>query len=127
MVEQQAAAGSTIPPPDPGVLDGVFRALADPTRRDMLRRLAGGEQTITELAEPCAMSFAAASKHVRVLEKAGLVRRTVRGRSHHCRLEAARLAEAQQWLAFYQRFWAERFDALDSLLLPRGPHDDGAK
>jgi DNA-binding transcriptional ArsR family regulator len=127
MVEQPAAVGPTTPPPDPRVLDGVFRALADPTRREMLQRLAAGERTITELAEPCAMSFAAASKHVRVLEKAGLVRRTVRGRSHHCRLEAARLAEAQHWLAFYQRFWAERFDALDSLLLPRRQHDDGGK
>ena len=98
------------------VLDGVFRALANPTRRHMLRRLAAGTRTITELAGPCEMSFAAASKHVRVLERAGLVHRTVRGRAHHCRLEAHRLADAQAWLAFYQRFWTGRLDALDLML-----------
>ena len=102
--------------PDPRVLDQVFRALGDRTRRDMLRRLAEGERTVTELAEPCAMSLAAASKHVRVLERAGLVRRTIRGRTHHCRLAAARLSDAERWLAFYQRFWTERFDALDRVL-----------
>jgi DNA-binding transcriptional ArsR family regulator len=94
----------------------VFRALGDRTRRDMLRRLAAGDRTVTELAEPCAMSLAAASKHVRVLERAGLVRRTIRGRTHHCRLAAARLSEAERWLAFYQRFWNERFEALDRVL-----------
>jgi len=115
MVEQQAA-GPTGPTFDPRGLDGVFRALADPTRRDMLRRLAAGERTITELAKPCAMSFAAASKHVRVLERAGLVHRTVRGRTHHCRLEPGPLADAQAWLNFYQRYWTERLDALETLL-----------
>jgi len=120
MVDQQTAG---LPPFDPQVLDDVFHAIADRTRRDMLRRLAAGERTVTELAEPCAMSLAAASKHVRVLERAGLVRRTIRGRTHHCRLEARRLADAQQWLAFYQRFWAERFDALDSLLSSRADDD----
>ena len=115
MLEQQAAGS---PAPDPRVLDGVFRALADPTRRDMLRRLAGGERTITELAEPCAMSFAAASKHVRVLERAGLVQRTVRGRTHLCRLEPRPLADAQEWLNFYQGFWTERLDALETMLRP---------
>jgi DNA-binding transcriptional ArsR family regulator len=111
----------TAPPPnvDPAVLDGVFRALGDRTRRDMLRRLAAGERTISELAEPLDMSFAAASKHVRVLERAGLVHRNVRGRTHHCRLETARLAEAQQWLGFYQRFWMDRFAALDQVLAAR--------
>ncbi len=116
MVEQQAATAPVGPPFDPQVLDGVFQALADPTRRGMLRRLAAGERTITELAEPCAMSFAAASKHVRVLERAGLVHRTVRGRTHHCRLEPAPLADAQAWLAFYQRYWTTRLDALETLL-----------
>ncbi len=81
----------------------------------MLRRLAAGERTITELAEPCAMSFAAASKHVRVLERAGLVHRTVRGRTHHCRLEPRPLADVQAWLTFYQRYWAGGLDALESL------------
>ncbi len=97
-------------------LDGVFRALADPTRRRMLRRLATGERTITQLAEPCAMSFAAASKHVRVLERAGLVHRTVRGRSHFCRLEPRPLADAQAWLSFYERYWSERLDTLETML-----------
>jgi DNA-binding transcriptional ArsR family regulator len=88
-------------------LDHIFSALADPTRRDMLRRLAERERTISELAAPCDMSFAAASKHVRMLERAGLIRRTVRGRTHHCRLEPAPLADAQAWL-----------DALEEMFRP---------
>ncbi|HZH51590.1 MAG TPA: metalloregulator ArsR/SmtB family transcription factor [Microvirga sp.] len=94
-------------------LDAVFHALADPTRREMLRRLAAGERTIGELAAPFRMSFAGASKHVRALESAGLVRRTVRGRSHVCRLDPAPLAAADEWLRFYERFWNERLDALE--------------
>jgi len=101
-------------------LSPIFRALADPTRREMLRRLADEERTVGELAEPFAMSLAAASKHVKVLERVGLVRRTVHGRTHRCSLDAHGLAEAQAWLAFYERFWAERFDALDRLLVARG-------
>lgn len=85
----------------------------------MLRRLSGGERSVGELAEPFRMSLAAASKHVKVLERAGLVRRTVEGRTHRCRLEADRLAQAQRWLAYYQRFWTERLDALDAMLAPR--------
>jgi DNA-binding transcriptional ArsR family regulator len=97
-------------------LDAVFHALADPTRRAMLGRLAERELTIGELATPFSMSFAGASKHVRVLENAGLVTRTIRGRSHLCRLEAARLAEADAWLRRYQRFWTDRLDTLEALL-----------
>ncbi|MFT0859779.1 ArsR/SmtB family transcription factor [Ancylobacter sp. G4_0304] len=97
-------------------LDLVFHALADPTRREMLRRLSSGERTVGELAEPFAMSLAGASKHIRTLEMAGLVRREVKGRQHLCRLDAARLGEASQWLRFYERFWTERLDALDALL-----------
>jgi DNA-binding transcriptional ArsR family regulator len=97
-------------------LDTVFHALADPTRRAMLRRLADGERGIGDLAAPFDMSFAGASKHVRILERAGLVRREVRGRTHVCTLEAAPLAEADQWLSFYQRFWTERLDALEAIL-----------
>lgn len=100
-------------------LNAVFRALGDPTRRAMLRRLSGGERSVSELARPFRMSLAAVSKHVKVLERAGLVRRTVQGRTHRCRLEARRLAKAQQWLAFYQRFWTGRLDALDALLVAR--------
>ena len=105
-------------------LSAVFRALGDPTRREMLRSLSAGERSVGELAKPFRMSLAAASKHVKVLERAGLVRRSVRGRTHHCRLDAARLAEAQKWIAFYQRFWNERLDALDSLLVPGGNDED---
>ena len=105
-------------------LSAVFRALGDPTRREMLHRLSAGEHTVGELAEPFAMSMQAASKHVKVLERAGLVRRRVRGRTHHVRLEAARLAEAQRWIAVYERFWSGRLDALEALLLPAVPHPE---
>jgi DNA-binding transcriptional ArsR family regulator len=101
---------------NPATLDNVFHALSDPTRRAMLRSLASGQRTIGELAAPFSMSFTAASKHVRVLERAGLVRRKVEGRSHICRLDPAPLAAANEWLRFYETFWAERFDALDALL-----------
>jgi len=97
-------------------LDSVFHALSDRTRRAMLRSLATGEHNIGELAAPHRMSFAAASKHVKVLEKAGLVRRHVEGRAHVCRIEAAPLASADQWLRFYERFWSERLGLLDDLL-----------
>jgi DNA-binding transcriptional ArsR family regulator len=97
-------------------LDPVFRALGDATRRRMLRELAGGERTVGQLAEPFAMSLAAASKHIKVLESAGLIRREVRGRTHHCRLDPGPLASAQQWLSFYERFWTGRLDALERLL-----------
>ncbi len=97
-------------------LDAVFQALADSTRRAMLRSLAGGERNISELAAPFRMSFAAASKHVRVLEGAGLVRREIQGRSHVCRIDPAPLASADRWLQFYERFWSMKLDALDELL-----------
>ena len=98
------------------ILDRTFHALADPTRRAILRRLADGEQSIGELAAPFTMSFAAASKHVRVLENARLVRRRVAGRSHICRLEAAPLAAANDWLRFYEGFWNQQLDALETVL-----------
>ena len=102
-------------------LDTVFHALADPTRRAMLQRLATGEHTIGELATPFQMSFTAASKHVRVLERAGLLRRRIQGRTHICRLEPAPLVAAGQWLRFYERLWTEQFDALDELLRAQAP------
>lgn len=80
----------------------------------MLRRLASGEQTISELAAPFAMSLAGASKHVGVLESAGLVRRTVQGRTHRCSLDAHRLAEAHRWIGSYQRFWTTRHHKLEA-------------
>jgi DNA-binding transcriptional ArsR family regulator len=97
-------------------LDGVFHALSDGTRRAMLRRLAGGERTVSELAEPFAMSLAAASKHVKVLERAGLVKRTVEGRTHRCRIETRPLGKAADWLGFYERFWNDRLDRLEQEL-----------
>ncbi|WP_309642815.1 metalloregulator ArsR/SmtB family transcription factor [Phenylobacterium sp.] len=105
---------------DSSALDGVFHALADPTRRAMLRSLAGGERNIGELAAPFAMSFAAASKHVRVLEGAGLLRRRVQGRSHVCRIEAEPLAQATEWLTFYTAFWGAGLDRLEAALKADG-------
>lgn len=93
-------------------LDDVFHALADRTRREMLQRLSQQERTITELAQPFEMSLAAASKHVKVLERAGLVQRKVQGRRHICRLAPEPLSQAQEWL----RFWEERLDRLDGYL-----------
>ena len=97
-------------------LDRVFHALTDPTRRHMLRNLTVRERTVSELAEPFHMSLAAASKHVKVLEGAGLVRRTVQGRTHFCRLDPKPLEGAAEWIRFYERFWNERLDALEELL-----------
>ncbi|MBX7106534.1 MAG: metalloregulator ArsR/SmtB family transcription factor [Gemmataceae bacterium] len=97
-------------------LDRVFHALAHPARRAMLGRLAGGELNLTELARPLRMSFPAASKHVRVLERARLVRRRVVGRSHHCRLEGKPLGDANAWLENYRKHWEASFDRLDALL-----------
>lgn len=97
-------------------LDAIFHALADPTRRAMLRTLAADEHNIGELAEPFRMSFAAASKHVKVLEGAGLVHRRVQGRRHLCRIQPLRLAAADNWFHFYRRLWAEQLDRLDTLL-----------
>ena len=96
-------------------LDTVFHALAHDARRDMLRRLADRELTVGELAAPLEMSLPAASKHLRVLEGAGLVRRTVMGRRHVCRLDPAPLAGADAWLRFYERFWHEQLDALERI------------
>ena len=82
----------------------------------MLRRLAGQEHTVGELAQPFKMSLAAVSKHVKALEHAGLVRRTVRGRTHFCQLNPQPLAEADEWLRSYERLWTKRLEALDALL-----------
>jgi DNA-binding transcriptional ArsR family regulator len=97
-------------------LDRIFRALGDPTRRAMLRRLSRQEHTVGELAEPFRMSLAAASKHVRTLEQAGLVRRTVRGRTHFLQLDPQPLADADEWLRSYERLWSKRLAALEALL-----------
>ena len=82
----------------------------------MLRQLAEGEQSVGQLAQPFAISLAAASKHIKALEGAGLIRREVRGRTHICRLDPGPLASADQWLRYYERFWTGRLDALEQLL-----------
>ena len=97
-------------------LDLTFAALADPTRRAMLASMAGRERSIGELAAPHAMTFAGASKHVRALERAGLVERRKAGRTQLCRLKAQPLAEADAWLRQWAGFWEARFDDLDNLL-----------
>ena len=103
-------------------MNAVFHALGDATRRRMIRELAGGERTVSELAEPFSISLAAASKHIKALEKAGLIRREVRGRTHWCRLDPGPLASAHEWLGFYERFWTSRLDVLEELL-----HEDDAR
>jgi DNA-binding transcriptional ArsR family regulator len=106
MVQQSTAPG----------LDGVFHALADPTRRAIVAELATGEATVSQLASPFPMSLTAVSKHLRVLEEAGLVSRTRQGRALVCRLEPGPLAEAWEWIAHYQHFWEQRLETLDRLL-----------
>ncbi len=97
-------------------MNSVFHALGDATRRQMLRDLSHGERTVSDLAKPYEMSLAAASKHIKVLESAGLIRREIRGRTHLCRLDPGPLATAHEWLNFYQRFWTGRLDTLERLL-----------
>lgn len=101
-------------------LDQVFHALADPTRRAIIGALSGGPKTVGELSRPFQISLPAVSKHVKVLERAGLVTRRVRGREHHCRLNPESLVSAHDWLSFYSGFWQERLDALDALLRQDG-------
>jgi DNA-binding transcriptional ArsR family regulator len=97
-------------------LDAIFHALGDATRRQMLRDLARDERTVGELAQPFAISLAAASKHIKALENAGLIRREVRGRTHVCRLDPGPLSSAHEWLSFYEQFWTQRLDVLEQLL-----------
>jgi DNA-binding transcriptional ArsR family regulator len=97
-------------------LSETFSALADPTRRAILARLASGEASVKELAEPFALSQPAISKHLQVLERAGLVSRSRSAQRRPCRLEAKPLAEAADWIEHYRRFWAESFDRLDDYL-----------
>ncbi len=97
-------------------MDAVFHALGDATRRGMLAQLAGGARSVSELAEPFAMSLAAASKHIKTLENAGLIRREIRGRTHLCRLDPGPLASVHHWLGTYERFWTGSLDTLERLL-----------
>jgi DNA-binding transcriptional ArsR family regulator len=114
-------------------LDATFAALADPTRRAILARLASGDASVTELARPFAMSQPAISKHIKILERAGLVTRGRDAQRRPCRIEARPLAEATDWLEKYRAFWEASFSRLDALLgelqaeaKPAPSSDDGA-
>ena len=100
----------------PRLLNRTFAALADPTRRRILEHLAQGDRCVTELAQPHAMSLPAVSKHLRVLERAGLVRRQRRGRVHSLKLETKPMQQAQAWIEEYRKFWEQSFDRLDHYL-----------
>ncbi|HEY1933493.1 MAG TPA: metalloregulator ArsR/SmtB family transcription factor [Acetobacteraceae bacterium] len=100
----------------PERLDATFAALADPTRRAILARLATGEASVTELAEPFSMSLPAVSKHLKVLERAGLITRGRSAQWRPCRLHAEPLKDAAEWLEHYRRCWEESFDRLDAYL-----------
>ena len=111
----------------PDHLSTTYAALADPTRRAILARLAAGEATVGELAEPFAMSLPAVSKHLKVLERAGLIARRRKAQWRPCRLEARPLKDAAQWLEHYRQFWDDSFDRLDAYLgeLQSGERTDG--
>jgi DNA-binding transcriptional ArsR family regulator len=100
-------------------LDRVFSALSDPTRRAILRRLSDRPATINEIAKPFRVSLNAISKHVMTLERAGMLRREVRGRQHYCWIEPAPLREANEWLEHYRQFWERRLDAFEAYVTRR--------
>ena len=114
-----------------GELDATFGALADATRRGILERLAGGESSVTKLAEPFNISLPAISKHLRVLERAGLLSQEKDGRVRRCRLDAGPMKEASDWISRYQRFWEQQLDSLasylDQLQNDQQPEEDGTK
>ena len=113
----------------PDRLSTTFSALADPTRRAILARLVSGEVSVTELAEPFAMSLPAVSKHLKVLERAGLIKRSREAQWRPCRLEAGPLKDAADWLEHYRHFWEESLDRLDDYLgeLETQEHRHGCK
>jgi DNA-binding transcriptional ArsR family regulator len=94
-------------------LDRIFSALADPTRRAILRRLSDRPATINEIAKPYRVSLNAISKHVMTLERAGMLRREIKGRQHYCWIEPGPLREANDWLEHYRQFWEQRLDSLE--------------
>ena len=108
-------------------LDRTFGALADPTRRRILAHLAEGERCVTDLAKPHRMSLPAISKHLRVLEKAGLVRRQRNGRVHRLQLDAAPMQRAQRWIEEYRKFWEKSLDRLDEYLKELQSQEQNAK
>ncbi|MGH8033269.1 MAG: ArsR/SmtB family transcription factor [Luteimonas sp.] len=114
MVEYRKASA------DVARLDAVFAALSDRTRRDMLGQLAAGERSVGELAAPFSMSLAAVSKHIKVLEAAGLVKREVLGRTHRVHLDPQPLHAGMEWIRHYEVFWSRNLDALAALLRAEG-------
>jgi DNA-binding transcriptional ArsR family regulator len=106
---------------NPAALDEVFHALASEPRRRMLSALAEGERTVGDLAGPFEMSLAAVSKHVRMLERAGLVRRARRGREHTLKLNARPLRQVARWASHYEPFWNQRLDRLEAFFAEKGP------
>ncbi|GAA3961188.1 metalloregulator ArsR/SmtB family transcription factor [Actinomadura viridis] len=124
-----AAAGPALTCPDAifthmgehpaDLLDRVFTAVSDPTRRAILARLADSDARVTDVAGAFPISLNSTSKHIRVLERAGLVRRNVRGREHILTLEAAPLAEAAEWIEHYRRFWSDQLASLDAFVTGR--------
>jgi len=108
----------------PVALDATFAALADPTRRAILARLARGEASVTELAKPFPVSLPAISKHLRVLSRAGLLERQKVGRVHHCRLVAKPMERASAWIQQYQSFWEQQLDSLDRYLKESNEQED---
>ena len=118
---EKAPAGAV---PDRKRLDQVFAALSDSTRRKLVHALAEGEKTVGELAEPFAMSLVAVSKHLKVLEAAGLVRRRVDGRKHYCTLAPEMLTGALDWIAIYRNFWDQRLNALAGLIEQNDEDDE---
>ena len=109
-------------PPDP--LSATLAALADPTRRAILARLAGGETTPTDLAQPFAMTLPAISKHLKVLERAGLITRGRSAQSRPCRLQASGMKQVADWLEPYRQYWEQGFDRLDHYLTQLQAGDD---
>ena len=105
-------------------LDPIFAALSDPIRRAILERLAAGELTVGELAQPFQVSPPAISRHLRVLEAAKLIERRHQGQHRRCRLRSEALAEAHQWLDFYRQFWAGALDRLDTHLQTTNPNKE---
>ena len=108
-------------------LDRIFSALADPTRRAILQTLSQNPSTISEIAKPFPVSFNAISKHVMVLERAGLVHREIKGREHYCWIDPDPLADANRWLEHYRRFWEQSFDRLDDYLHELKKHESNKK
>ena len=105
-------------------LDKIFSALSDSTRREMLARLTQRDMSVQDLSAPFNMSKPAISKHLKVLESAGLMQRQIRGRMHICRLASAPLSEVADWLAFYEQFWQNKMDSLDQFLADKGTDEN---